>query len=228
MSKNWLIPSGLVGLSLIPVVAGSLRLAEFAGGAAVLPDGDRIGTQAQPIVVHIVSVTVFSLLGAFQFAPGFRRRNRRWHRIAGRTVLPSGVVAALSGLWLTFALPPGPFDSQTLVGVRVVVAAAMTGSLVLGFVSVRRRDFPAHRGWMIRGYAIGVAAGTQVFTNAAWLVAVGPITTTGRTVTMTAAWLLNVAVAEWVIRRGRPGGAARRRARPSSPAVPVPRAVPHS
>ncbi|GIE95265.1 DUF2306 domain-containing protein [Paractinoplanes rishiriensis] len=228
MSKNWLIPAGLVGLSLIPVVAGSLRLAEFAGGAAVLPDGDRIGTQALPIVVHIVSVTVFSLLGAFQFAPGFRRRNRGWHRIAGRTLVPSGVVAALSGLWLTFALPPGAFDSQILTGVRVAVATFMTGSLLMGFVAVRRRDFPAHRAWMIRGYAIGVAAGTQAFTSAAWLVAIGPVTTTGRTVTMTGAWLLNAAVAEWVIRRGRPGGAVRRRARPSPPAVPVPRAVPHS
>ena len=98
MSKNWLIPAGLVGLSLIPVVAGSLRLAEFAGGAAMLPDGDRIGTQALPIVVHIVSVTVFSLLGAFQFAPGFRRRNRGWHRAAGRILVPSGVVAGMPGI----------------------------------------------------------------------------------------------------------------------------------
>ena len=54
---------------------------------------------------------------------------------------------------------------------------------------------------MIRGYAIGMGAGTQFFTQAGWLVAVGPLTVSSRTGTMAVAWLINVAVAEWVIRR---------------------------
>ena len=48
---------------------------------------------------------------------------------------------------------------------RLVFASAMAGCLVLGVRAARRRDIPAHRAWMIRAYAIGLAAGTQVFTE---------------------------------------------------------------
>jgi uncharacterized membrane protein YozB (DUF420 family) len=199
--SNRLIPAGLLVLAAVPVLAGSLRLIEFGGGAPVLPDSERISAGAVPVTVHIVSVTVFSMLGAFQFAPGFRRRRRGWHRAAGRVVAPSGVIAALSGLWLTLFLPPAAVDGAVLAAIRVVVATVMTGSLVLGFVAIRRRDFARHRAWMIRGYALGMGAGTQFFTQAAWLVAVGPFTVSSRTGTMAAAWLINIAVAEWIIRR---------------------------
>ncbi|MEV4712671.1 DUF2306 domain-containing protein [Micromonospora sp. NPDC049374] len=207
--STWLIPAGLLVLSAVPVVAGGLRLTELAGGAQVLPDGDRIASAPLPVVAHIVAVTVFSVLGAFQFAPRFRRLHRRWHRVAGRILIPCGLLTALSGLWLTLFLPPGALDSTALVAVRVVVSVAMAGALVLGFVAVRRRDFARHRAWMIRGYAIGMGAGTQFFTQMAWLATVGPVTTAGRTGTMTAAWLINVVLAEWIIRRR--GGAARAR-----------------
>ncbi|WP_307870802.1 DUF2306 domain-containing protein [Micromonospora sp. C51] len=223
--STWLIPAGLLLLSAVPVAAGGLRLTELAGGAQVLPDGDRIASAPLPVIVHIVAVTGFSVLGAFQFAPRFRRRHRRWHRVAGRILIPCGLLTALSGLWLTLFLPPGALDSGTLVAVRVVVSVAMAGSIVLGFVAVRRRDFTRHRAWMIRGYAIGMGAGTQFFTQMAWLAAVGPLTTFGRTGTMTAAWLINVILAEWIIRRrdGTAGArpAARGRRAREDTAIPV-------
>lgn len=198
---TWLIPAGLLVLSAVPVIAGSFRLVELAGGAQTLPDGDRVGSAPVPLVVHIVTVTVFSVLGAFQFAPRFRRRRRDWHRIAGRVLVPCGLLAALSGLWLTLFLPPAAIDGDLLVAIRVVVVVAMTTSLVLGFVAVRRRDFARHRAWMIRGYAIGLGAGTQAFTSGIWLAVAGPVTVPGRTGTMAAGWLINVLVAEWIIRR---------------------------
>jgi uncharacterized membrane protein len=213
--SNWLIPAGLLALSAVPALAGSLRLLEFAGAAPVLPDSERISSAAVPVTVHIVSVTVFSMLGAFQFAPGLRRRRPGWHRAAGRVVVPAGVIAALSGLWLTLFLPPAAVDGTVLAAIRVVVATVMTGALVLGFVAIRQRDFARHRAWMIRGYALGMGAGTQFFTQAAWLIAVGPFTVSSRTGTMAAAWLINVVVAEWVIRR-RPAVPARRPARIAS------------
>ncbi|MEV4277497.1 DUF2306 domain-containing protein [Actinoplanes xinjiangensis] len=200
-SSNWLIPAGLLALTFVPVVAGALRLSEMAGGAAVLPDGDRVTQSPVALVAHIVSVTVFGVLGAFQFAPGVRRRFRRWHRIAGRIVAPAGLIAAVSGLWLTLFLPTTATDSTALVVIRVVVVIAMVVSLVLGVAAAMRRDFTTHRAWMIRGYAIGMGAGTQFFTQAAWLVAAGPFTPASRAGTMAAAWLINVLVAEWLIRR---------------------------
>lgn len=199
--SNWLIPTGLLVLTAVPALAGSLRLAEMAGGGQVLPDGERITSAPVPVTVHIVSVTVFSVLGAFQFAPGLRRRRRGWHRVAGRVVIPCGLLAAMTGLWLTLFLPRAAVDGDVLAAIRVVVGVVMTTSLILGLVAIRRRHFAGHRAWMIRGYAIGMGAGTQFFTQAAWLVSVGPLTMSSKTGTMAAGWLINVVVAEWIIRR---------------------------
>ena len=65
LASTWRLPVALVALSLIPVLAGSARLAELAGGPELLPP--RFDPSPVPLVVHIVSVIVFAVLGAFQF-----------------------------------------------------------------------------------------------------------------------------------------------------------------
>ena len=63
--STWRLPVALVALSLIPVLAGSARLAELAGGPELLPP--RFDPSPVPLVVHLVSVIIFAVLGAFQF-----------------------------------------------------------------------------------------------------------------------------------------------------------------
>jgi Predicted membrane protein (DUF2306) len=46
-------------------------------------------------------------------------------------------------------------------------------SILLAVDAIRRRDFVSHGRWMIRGYAIGMGAGTQVLTHLSWFVLVG-------------------------------------------------------
>ena len=80
----------------------------------------------------------------------------------------------------------------------------MLASIVLAVFAIQRRDFPSHGAWMTRGYAIALGAGTQVFTMLPWVLIFGPIGAADelpRTVLMTAGWVINVAVAEYVIRR---------------------------
>ncbi len=71
---QWLAPTGLILLALIPVLAGAARLTELTGGAVASPQNARFLDSPVPVVTHIVSVTVYSLLGAFQFVPALRRR----------------------------------------------------------------------------------------------------------------------------------------------------------
>ncbi|MBC7441518.1 MAG: hypothetical protein H7311_03200, partial [Ramlibacter sp.] len=71
---QWLAPGGLILLSLIPMLGGAARLTEVTGGAVATPQNDRLLDSPVPILIHIVSVTVFCLLGAFQFVPALRRR----------------------------------------------------------------------------------------------------------------------------------------------------------
>ena len=91
---SWAVPAALILLSLIPVIAGASRMTELVGGAAITPQNARFVASPIPVVVHIVSVTIYSLLGAFQFLPALRGR-RGWHRIAGGILIPAGLFAAL-------------------------------------------------------------------------------------------------------------------------------------
>ncbi|MCO5208145.1 MAG: DUF2306 domain-containing protein [Caldilinea sp.] len=137
-----------------------------------------------------------------QFAPGFRRRHARWHRRAGWALVPAGLVAALSGLWMTLFYPWPAGDGVALYWQRLGFGSAMLAALLLGVDALRRRKFAEHGAWMIRAYAIGLGAGTQVFTHLVWLMLVGQPTEASRAVLMGAGWVINLAVAEWIIRAG--------------------------
>ncbi|WP_460335253.1 DUF2306 domain-containing protein [Actinoallomurus acanthiterrae] len=199
-----LVAAGLLLLTVVPVSAGMARLAELLGGAVVTPGNARFFASPVPVTVHIISVTLYSVLGAFQFLPGLRRRNPRRHRVVGRLLVPSGLAAALSGLWMTVFYPRPATTGDLLSGLRLVFGSAMIVSIVLGFAAIRRRDIARHRAWMIRGYAIGLGAGTQVFTQGSWILLVGPLGKPSSALTMGAGWLINLAFAEWLIRRHRP------------------------
>jgi uncharacterized membrane protein len=198
--RRWRVPIGLVVLSLVPALAGSVRVAQLATGVSETADNARFVRSPVPVVLHVVTVVVFSTLGAFQFAPTLRRRGRRWHRRSGRLIAVCGLLAAASGAWMTrfYDLPAS--DNQLLSVFRYVFAAAMAASIALGVRAIRSRDFARHGAWMTRAYAIGMGAGTQVFTSAAWLIPFGKPAPMTRAFLMLAGWLINVAVAERVIR----------------------------
>ena len=201
---QWLAPVGLIVLSLIPVLAGAVRLTELMGGPEITANNARFVASPIPVTVHIVSVSVYSLLGALQFVPSLRRGRPSWHRIAGRVLVPAGVLVALSGLWMTVFYPRPAGDGGALLVIRLIFASAMLASILLAVVAIRRRDFRSHGAWMTRGYAIALGAGTQVLTMVPWVVTFGPIGAADelpRTVLMTAGWVINLAVAEYVIRR---------------------------
>jgi len=187
-------------LSLIPLAAGTLRLLQLAGGPDVRPADPRYTGFPVALVVHIVGAALFAVVGAFQFVPRFRRRHLTWHRRAGRVLAVAGLAVAGSALWLTLFYPPKPGTGNLLFLFRLVFASGMAGCLVLGFAAIRRRDIPAHRAWMIRAYAIGLAAGTQAFTEGIGGALFGTGELSGD-LAKGAGWVLNLAVAEWVIRR---------------------------
>jgi uncharacterized membrane protein len=210
---------GLLALCVVPALGGAIRLAELATGAEITPENARFFESPVPVVLHIVSVIVYSVLGAFQFAPRLRLTRPGWHRAAGRVLVPAGLAAALSGLWLTLFFPVPARDEGLLEVFRIVFGLAMTISIVLGFLAIRRRDIAAHRAWMIRGYAIGMGAGTQAITIAAGTAIAGPPSRLTWALLMGFAWTFNLAVAEWLIRRG---AAERRRTPPRGRTGPVP------
>jgi uncharacterized membrane protein len=207
--SNWRVPAALVALSVTPIVAGSLRLLEVAGGPQLLPTNPRIDASPAPVVAHVLAAVVYALLGAFQFPARIRRRRPNWHRKSGRLLVVAGLVVAGSGLWMTLFYPGAP-GGALLWAVRLVVATAMAASIVLGFAAIRRRDIAAHRAWMARAYALALGAGTQVFTQGTGEALFGT-SDLSTALSITAGWVINAAVAEWIIRR--PAVRRRRRVR---------------
>jgi len=214
--RSWPVPVALVALSAIPLAAGTLRLIQLAGGPAVIPANDRFASFPLPLVVHIVGAATYVLVGILQFVPRFRRRHRAWHRRAGRVLVVAGLLVAGSALWMTLFFEAQPGSGALLYVLRLVFGSAMAACLVLGFAAVRRRDIAAHRAWMIRGYAIGLAAGTQAFTEGIG----GAIFGTGvvaADLAKGAGWVINLAVAEWAVRRPARRRGRRRPALPTGP-----------
>ena len=144
----WLVPAALLLLSAIPIAAGAFRLTQLAGGAAITPANARFFASPLPVVLHIVSVSLYAILGAFQFVPSFRRRRHGWHRIAGRILIPCGLVVALSGLWMTLFYPWPDGDGVILYGLRLLFGSAMLAVYspwccrdpATGFCPARRLD----------------------------------------------------------------------------------------
>ena len=202
--SDWFTPAALLALSFVPAAAGTVRLSQLASGANITPQNARFFAAPIPVVLHILAVIVFSILGAFQFSRGFRRRYRAWHRTAGKILIPCGLVAALSGLWMAQFYPWPPGDGALVYMERLVAGSAMVVSIVLSVRAIWARDFTTHGEWMMRAYAIGLGAGTQVLTHLPWFVLVD--TRPGeapRAVMMGAGWVINIVVAEWIIRTRR-------------------------
>ena len=103
---------------------------------------------------------------------------------------------------MTMFYPWPEGDGVGVYAERLLFGSAMLVSLLLALAALRRRDFAAHGEWMTRAYAIGLGAGTQVLTHLPWFLLVDHRPGEGpRSVMMGTAWVINVIVAEWVIRR---------------------------
>jgi hypothetical protein len=198
---QWLIPTGFILLSLIPILAGAARVTELIGSPVATPDNERFVAFPIPVLIHIVSATVFTLLGAFQFVPALRQRRGIWHRLAGRVLVPAGALAALSGMWMATFAEHAVGDGVALSLLRILFGGFMFASIALGVRAIVRKKFVEHGTWMTRAYAIGVGAGTQAIVLIPGSILFGSKDELSRAVLMGAAWVINLAIAELVIRR---------------------------
>jgi uncharacterized membrane protein len=199
--STWLVPAGLVTLSLVPAIAGTVRLSQLVSGVATTADNARFVEAPLPVALHIVNATAYSLLGAFLFSPGLRRRWPAWHRAVGRVLVGAGIAAALTGLWMAHFYAWPRYDGYAVYWMRLVVGTAMIVFLVRGVTAILRRDVRTHEAMMMRAYALGLGAGTQVLTHIPYFVFPSIQGTLSRAICMGAGWAINYAVAEWVIWR---------------------------
>jgi len=115
--------------------------------------------------------------------------------------MPLGLLAALTGLWMAHFYPWPAGDGVAVYLMRLIVGAGMILSIVRGAGSLVHHEYAAHGAWMLRAYALGMGAGTQVLTHLPWFILVGGRPAdASRAVLMGLAWIINAVVAEYVIR----------------------------
>ena len=202
---DWKVPLVLLVISAVPLAAGIARLIGLAGNPEISTENARFVAAPLSVIVHILSASLFSILGALQFSSGLRHLSPKWHRVCGRIVVASGVLAALTGLWMTVMYPiPIELQGGLLYAMRVLVSVAMLLSISIAVVSVMDGDIATHRAWMIRAYALGQGAGMQVVVLLPWMLLIGKPSMLQRDVLMSLAWLINLLVAEMAIQRWSP------------------------
>jgi uncharacterized membrane protein len=195
---------------LVAVVAGPVMAAPYVPldveASRLEVDG---GLHYALLVAHVFTATVALVLGPLQFVPAIRAR-RWWHRRIGGAYLLVGVLPAALA-----AIPVALLSGRLVTQVGLVIPAA--GWLVTGWLAVRairRGDVEAHRAWMMRNYALTFLAVTARIVVPVVLMALLATGAVARADASTAAaalipigqvlgWMINLVVAEVLIRRRR-------------------------
>jgi uncharacterized membrane protein len=195
-------------LSIVAIVFAVVLVYPYAG---LDPASSRIDVrnnlQYAVLVTHIFTATVALVLGPLQFLPKIRAR-KRIHRTLGRVYLFAGVLPSAVA-----TIPVAMWSGQLLTQIGLSAAAVLwliTG--VLAYRAARRRDFTAHRAWMMRNYALTFLAVTsrilvpvillaQIPFNGADPAAIGSLASSLIPVGQTAGWILNLMVVEFLLRR---------------------------
>lgn len=109
------------------------------------------------VYVHVFGSALALGLGPPQFWPGLRARRPRLHRWCGRFYLGVGVLAGgLAGLYMAFHAFGG-------LPARLGFAGLALGWLYTGlraYLAIRARNMGEHRRWMVRNFALTLAAVT--------------------------------------------------------------------
>lgn len=202
-TREWTILVSIVVYSFVPVFGGLIRFLELVGGPAIMPENPRAMVNPLPVVFHVLGSSVFCIAGVFQFLPSVRRHRRSTHRAMGRIVIIAGYISAASGLWMTWIFPfPDALQGILLFSARTILGFAMIGLIGWAVVAIRVCDVQKHGALMLRAYAIGQGASTQALFGIGWI-AISGNEPAGliRDVFMVFSWLLNLLIAEILIRR---------------------------
>jgi uncharacterized membrane protein len=113
-------------------------------------------THLGALTIHAGFAATALILGPFQFMPNLRRTRPRLHRRVGTTYVACCLVAGLAGLVLALGATTGPISTA---GFGLLAAAWLFVTGRAWRLAVARR-FVEHERWMIRSFALTLAAVT--------------------------------------------------------------------
>ena len=185
-----------LGMSLLALGVAAYAVAIVLTPAVRSPFAEGL-LLARPIVapIHFIFGGIAIVVGALQVNRWLRTRFVSLHRWLGRSYVIAVAIGGVAGIALALSTSAGLVAAAGfgLLGVLWLVTTLM------GYRSIRQRDTSAHRRWMIRSYALTLAAVTlRVYMPLADVL--GLSMAVAYPVISWLAWVPNLSIAEWVVR----------------------------
>jgi uncharacterized membrane protein len=148
------------------------------------------------IYTHIFASSVALLLGPWQFSARLRQHHTQLHRWLGRTYLTLGVlVGGSAGLYMAqFAYGGGVARAGFTL---LAWAWLLTG--IMAYRAIRNKDIQHHRRWMLRNFALTLAAVTLRIYLPLSMVSGLPFDVSYPIIAWLC-WVPNVVIIEWWLR----------------------------
>lgn len=146
---------GILGIALCMTIA--LASYRYLVPGMPMPDviaGNRF--RLPFLVVHAACGATALLVGPWQFRSKLRARAPRLHRWLGRAYAVACLVGGASGLMLALGASTGLVSTAGFG----LLAIAWIYTTAQGWRTAMQRDFATHRQWMIRSFALTLAAVT--------------------------------------------------------------------
>ncbi len=154
------------------------------------------------LMLHVVGGIAALALGPWQFWGGLRRRRLTLHRWIGRLYLMAILGGGVGGL----AIARVAFGGLPARLGFALLAVAWLGCGAAAYGAIRRRDIASHQEWMIRSYALTLAAVTLRIWNPLLQAAGFPFPEAYISVAWIS-WVPNLLIAELYLMRRRPRAA---------------------
>lgn len=171
----------------------------------LLPNPPRVGPNILPnfeantaiFLTHVVGSVIALLIGPWQFVATIRRRWTRLHRWMGRIYMVAVLFGGIGGFFIAWTTTAGPLATAGFS----LLAVIWLGTTGLGYQSARAGNYADHRKWMIRSFALTAAAITLRL-GLPIAPALGYSFLSGYMVMSWACWIINLGIAELLLRSG--------------------------
>jgi uncharacterized membrane protein len=189
------------GLAWLGMALLALAVAGYATTMLLAPEfrppfiGSILAERPVAAFAHLSGGAIALAAGAFQVNSRLRTRFIGAHRWLGRLYVIAVVVGGAAALGLALHSFGGPI-AQVGFG---LLAVLWLGSTLNAYRYIRQRDLSTHRRWMIRSYALTLAAVTlRLYMPASQLAGV-PIGVAYPAIAWLC-WVPNLLIAEWFVR----------------------------
>lgn len=184
--------------TFIPVLTALVHVFQIPSGTYP-EDSARLAVAPISWFAHVLSGVAFGVTGPVQFVRALRHCFGALHRLSGRIFVLSGAILGLSGLSLLVQVTS---ERTALADIaRGLFGLALLIALAMSMAAIRHRNFPRHRAWAIRAYAIGMGLGAVALVFFPIYIITGtPPNGLASDIVFVGSWFLTIVFAEMVIR----------------------------